>query len=98
VTGGACPPWCVNDDCDGNHAGPTIEAGKGVSVTPGVEVSLLLTPYHEQANELAPEVFMTDDSSFSDWAVQLSVEEARRLGRALVDTADSIEPRSDGSD
>jgi hypothetical protein len=62
-----------------------------VSVTPGVDVSLVITPYHDQAEGLDPEVFLADDWRFSDWGVQLPVEEARRLGEALVQMADSID-------
>jgi hypothetical protein len=76
-----CPPWCTNVDCDGNHAGETIEAGKGASIGPGVKVSMVMTPYHDQAEGLDPEVFLTEDWPPSEWAVQLPAEEARRLGR-----------------
>lgn len=91
----SCPSWCTNTDCDGNHAGETVAAAKGVSVTPGEDVSLVITPYYDQALGLDPEILLADDGRFSDWAVQLPVEQARRLGRALVDTANAITP-SDG--
>ncbi|MCU1616785.1 MAG: hypothetical protein JWO98_4325 [Frankiales bacterium] len=94
MTGPACPPWCTNEDCDGNHAGEPLTAATGMSLTPGVQVSLTITPYHDQADEVDPEILLSDDWRFSDWSVQFPADEARRLGRALIDTADLIAPAS----
>jgi hypothetical protein len=97
VADSACPSWCTNVDCDGNHAGEAIEAGKGMSIGPGVVASMVMRPYHDQADEVEPEIFLTENWAPSEWAFQLPAEEARRLGQALIETADMIEPQGDRS-
>ncbi|MDP5184796.1 hypothetical protein QOZ88_19355 [Blastococcus sp. BMG 814] len=93
MTGRACPPWCTNDACDGNHAGETIPAARGVSIAAGVDTGLVLTPYHDQADGLDPVIFLAEDWRSSDWAFQLPAEEARRLGQELMQAADLIDAR-----
>jgi hypothetical protein len=87
-----CPAWCTNDDCDGHHAGETVTAAEGLSITYGADVAFLVTGYHDEADELPPTVYLAGGDPQSDLAVELSPAQARRLGDALVATADLVEP------
>lgn len=93
MTDRACPAWCTKTDCDGNHEGDAVSAADGVLITPGVDASLLVRPYHDQADGVPPEVYMADNwDEGSDWGFQMPVTEARRLGHELIDVADRIAP------
>ena len=49
-----CPAWCTHDGC---HAGETVTAADGPSITHDADVALLVTRYHDEADELPPTVY-----------------------------------------
>jgi len=97
TTATACPSWCVEEGCSGEHASkgiylPTTGGLPDVHWQTGTTFPVVgVTLSHDLIDGLAPCVDVHISGRSSDASASLLVPEARRLARALLAACDLAE-------